>query len=111
MQLIGAKSEEEYNMLAEKKPIFKKVVAVVKKFSADEEARLEFDIHEKWRRDYASSMNYATRKGLAEGMEKKQRETAQKMKAKGYAVADIADITGLTKEEIKNLQTQVNGAQ
>ena len=30
-------------------------------------------------------------------------ETARKMKAKGYAVADIADITGLTAEEIIEL--------
>ena len=29
--------------------------------------------------------------------------TARKMKAKGYAVADIADITGLTAEEIEKL--------
>jgi predicted transposase/invertase (TIGR01784 family) len=111
MQLIGAKSEEEYNMLAEKKPIFKKVVAVVKKLSADEETRMEYDIHEKWRMDYASSMNYATRKGMEKGMEKGRAEgktetitaTARKMKTKGFSIADIADITGLTKEEIKNL--------
>lgn len=30
-------------------------------------------------------------------------ESARKMKAKGYAVADIADITGLTAEEIEKL--------
>ena len=30
-------------------------------------------------------------------------KTARKMKAKGYAVADIADITGLTAEEIERL--------
>ena len=30
-------------------------------------------------------------------------ETARKMKAKGYAVADISDITGLTAEEIDKL--------
>ena len=30
-------------------------------------------------------------------------KTAQKMKAKGYAVADITDITGLTAEEIEKL--------
>lgn len=30
-------------------------------------------------------------------------KTARKMKAKGYAIADIADITGLTAEEIEKL--------
>jgi len=37
--------------------------------------------------------------GLKEGIE----ETARKMKAKGYAVEDIAEITGLTAEEIEAL--------
>jgi predicted transposase/invertase (TIGR01784 family) len=111
MRLILAKSEEEYTMLAEKKPIFKKVVAVVKKLSADEEARLEYDKHELWRMDYAATMRNAARKGMERGLEKglekgeakSKIETAQKMKSKGFSVADIADITGLTKKEIDKL--------
>jgi len=30
-------------------------------------------------------------------------ENAKKMRAKGYPIEDIADITGLTQDEIKNL--------
>jgi predicted transposase/invertase (TIGR01784 family) len=115
MMLIRAKNEEEYTMLAEKRPVFKKVVAVVKKLSADEEARMEYDKHELWRMDYAATMRNAARKGmargLAEGMEKgmekgeakSKSETARKMKSKGFSIADIADITGLTKKEIEKL--------
>jgi len=131
MMLIRAKSEEEYDMLAEKKPVFKKVVAVVKKLSADEEARMEYDKHELWRMDYAATMRNATRKGRARGLEeglakglaeglvkgeakgraegelnglaKGKMETARTMKSKGFSIADIADITGLTKEEIEGM--------
>jgi len=115
MMLIRAKNEEDYTMLAEKKPIFKKVVAVVKKLSADEEARMEYDKHEMWRMDYAATMRNADRKGmergLAEGLErgivkgieKSKIDTAQKMKSKGFSTADIADITGLTKETIEKM--------
>jgi len=46
-------------------------------------------------------------KGMAEGMEKgadkTNRDNAQKMKAKGFAVEDIAEITGLTVEVINSL--------
>jgi predicted transposase/invertase (TIGR01784 family) len=58
-------------------------------------------------------------KGMAEGMEKgmaegrvegrveglleARMETARKMKVKGFASTDIADITGLTKKEIDRL--------
>ena len=102
-------------MLAEKKPIFKKVVAVVKKLSADEEARMEYDKHELWRMDYAATMRNAARKGMArglaegeakgraEGEAKNKIETARIMKSKGFSVADIADITGLTKKEIEKM--------
>jgi len=131
MMLIRAKSEEEYDMLAEKKPVFKKVVAVVKKLSADEEARMEYDKHELWRMDYAATMRNATRKGKARGLEEGlakglakgraegraegkvegkaegkaegKMETARMMKSKGFSIADIADITGLTKEEIEGV--------
>ena len=45
--------------------------------------------------------------GMAEGMEKgadkTNRDNAQKMKAKGFAVEDIAEITGLTVEVINSL--------
>ncbi len=34
-------------------------------------------------------------------MQQKEKETALKMKKKGYSVEDIADITGLTVEELK----------
>ena len=123
MLLIRAKDEEDYTMLAEKKPVFRKVVAVVKKLSADEEARMEYDQHELWRMDYAATMRNAARKGLArgiaeglekgkaegkaeglaEGEAKKARETAAAMKRKGYPNKEIADLTGLTKKEIENL--------
>lgn len=36
-------------------------------------------------------------------MEKKKLATARRMKAKGYSIDSIADITGLTPDEIENL--------
>ena len=39
-------------------------------------------------------------KGLAEGMEKAHYETARKMKAKGFDKKEIAELTGLTEQEI-----------
>ena len=36
-------------------------------------------------------------------VEETNRENARKMKAKGFAIEDIAEITGLTAEEIESL--------
>ena len=41
--------------------------------------------------------------GRAEGVNKTNIDNARKMKAKGYDIDDIADITGLSKEEIERL--------
>jgi len=41
--------------------------------------------------------------GIAEGEIRKNLENARKMKSKGYPADDIAEITGLTREEIENL--------
>ena len=41
--------------------------------------------------------------GRAEGAVETNRENAKKMKAKGYAIEDIIEITGLTTEEIAQL--------
>ena len=41
--------------------------------------------------------------GRAEGLAEAKLEDAQKMKSKGYPIADIAEITGLSIEEINNL--------
>ena len=43
-------------------------------------------------------------KGLAEGMEKAHYETARKMKAKGFDSKEIAELTGLTEQEIERFR-------
>ena len=61
--------------------------------------------------DYYSTMETSFNKGkveghaegLAEGMEKGKLEIARSMKTKGYAINDIADITGLSAKEIEAL--------
>ena len=45
----------------------------------------------------------ARREGLAEGSHQKAIETAKIMKNMNYPLEDIYTITGLSKEEVKNL--------
>jgi len=55
------------------------------------------------KRGMEQGMEQGMERGMEQGMEKKAREDALRMKEKGYALKDIADITGLTEEEIKKL--------
>jgi predicted transposase/invertase (TIGR01784 family) len=41
--------------------------------------------------------------GLLEGEKRKARETARKLKSRGMALQEIAELTGLSLEEVRNL--------
>ena len=95
--------------------IFQRVfdLAEIARFTPDESRIYEESL--KHYRDLNNTISSAERRGKAEGREEgrkegreegrneAKREDARKMKAKGYPVADIADITGLAVEEIERL--------
>ena len=75
------------------------------------EERAQYDYEWKIYNDYLNTFNSAEKKGhaeghaegLAEGRAEEKLENARRMKSKGYPLDDIADITGLTIEEIEKL--------
>ncbi|GHU95784.1 hypothetical protein FACS189479_09440 [Spirochaetia bacterium] len=75
--------------------------------SADKEALRAYQMREMALSDYTSGINHAKREGLREGLKegekKAQKEIARKMKSRNTPVGQIAEDTGLTAEEIKNL--------
>ena len=70
-------------------------------------SRAQYDYEWKIYNDYLNTFNSAEKKGhaegLAEGRSSEKNEIAKKMKAKGQPTDFIADITGLTIEEIEKL--------
>ena len=87
--------------------------AEIARFTPDETRIYEESL--KHYRDMRNVVNSAERRGREEGREEGRREgleegrkdakyeAAAKMKAKGFASADIAEITGLTTEEIESI--------
>lgn len=83
------------------------------KYTSEERREYAESIKNYW--DYYSTMKTAADKGRAEGraeglvegrtegIEQTKRENARKMKARGYPIADIADITGLAPEDVEKL--------
>ena len=74
-------------------------------------SRAQYDYEWKIYNDYLNTFNSAEKKGHAEGLAEgraegraeEKLENARRMKSKGYPLDDIADITGLTIEEIEKL--------
>ena len=79
--------------------------AEIARFTLDESRIYEESL--KQYRDMRNVVNSAKREGIeegrVEGRKDAKHEDARKMKAKGYPITEIADITGLSPEEIENL--------
>lgn len=75
--------------------------AEIAKFSPEE--RQDYEESVKIYRDLKNSLDTAEWKGEKKGIQKEKIDTALRMKAKGYAVEDIADITKLSIEDIEIL--------
>ena len=95
--------------------VFQRLAEVAEVNKLSKEDRLAYDHALKRYRDTYNAMTGAEQKGLAEGLakgraegraegiEENKRESALRMKVKGYPVEDIAEITGLDAETINSL--------
>ena len=111
MRFISAETGEDLDMLAEENPVMEKAVNKLLYVSADEKLRVEYEMRLKTELDYHSVMTRNFRKGVAEGEKRGEKRGAKKIALmiaknllkKNMAVDDIADATGLSKEEIENI--------
>ena len=75
--------------------------AEIARFSPEERRGYEDSV--KTYRDINNAINTAKAEARAEGKAEANTDNARKMKAKGFSAEDIADVTGLTIEEIAAL--------
>ena len=89
------------------KAIFERLAKVTNIESLTPDERYAYERDLKAYRDYKAQMDYAKEEGIEEGIEKgiekEKLRNAKAMKAKGYPVNDIADITGLPIQDIEKL--------
>ena len=95
MKFINSDDREVMNMIAEKSPQMKKAVGVLMELSADERNRMLFEEREKARRDIASMMGGAERKGRT--------YVARNLLKMDMPIDKIIEVTGLTRTEIEAL--------
>jgi predicted transposase/invertase (TIGR01784 family) len=90
-------------MLTQTNPQINKAVGVLMEISADERNRMLYESREKLRRDEASRMKGAVKIAVKGAVEGTKTEIARNALKKNMPIDDIADITGLTREEIEGL--------
>ena len=90
-----------------KDAVFQRLASIAEVAALSKEDREKYDESLRKYRDTISVMEgqfqEGREKGLVEGEVKKNLENARKMKKKGYPIDDIAEITGLSADEINSL--------
>ena len=76
---------------------------VLKILSKDEDARAQYLSREMALHDEVTRLNYATKKGMAEGERKNAVKVARSMLNDGVSVELVAKYTGLTYAEIEGI--------
>lgn len=69
MRFLGGKCEEDFKHMAEKDKYIEEAYDTLKKISADEEKRLEYEARQKVIRDHNSFMKSAEKRGLQQGIQ------------------------------------------
>lgn len=97
LTFIVNEDQEAINMIKNEK--IKKAEKELKYLNGDAKTRRLAELREKAIRDEMAAIAKAKREGVKQGII----EIAKKMKAKGFNIDEISEITGLSKEEIEKL--------
>lgn len=95
LALMDDNDKEAIQMAEKKNPTIKKARYEMDYLTGDEAVQRLQDLRDKWEMDRISSINFAK--------EEAKKDTAKKMIDKGIEIETIIEITGLTKEEIEEL--------
>ncbi len=101
---LGDQEQDEMiNELVEREDVFKMAYEEYSKISADDLVRERIEAHEKYLMDQRTRERIAHEEGIEQGVNKTKIEMVQKALEKGLSIEDIADLTGLSVEEIKQI--------
>ena len=111
MRFFGGKSREEFENMAKQDEYIEEAYDELKKLSADEKKRLEYEAWERAVLDYNSQMKSARMEGerigekLGEerGRRLAQVEIVEKMLARGMSREEIAELLGMDVEEVAKI--------
>ena len=100
LKAIGISTEE----IEEITELRREDIEALEEISADKEKVRIAELKEKYIADRESEIETAEEKGIKKGSIEKSKEIAKKLKKENMTIEKIAELTGLTKEEIEKLK-------
>jgi len=107
LRMFTAKTKEEFTMVAKTSPEIATAVGVIMELSEDERTRLLAEAREKYRRDEEARREDAYEDGKEEGERHKAIVIAKSLLLKTQSVEMVAEVTGLSLEEVKALALEL----
>ena len=104
LAFLDDEDKELVDMAVKKNKVLEQAQDEVEYLTGDAELRRLAELQEKWAWDEQFYRSIAIKEGRKEGAIESKKQIAKKLISKGMSVEEISDITGLTKEEIKNLK-------
>jgi predicted transposase/invertase (TIGR01784 family) len=100
--LEEGKGEDKVETIIKDDPVLQKLHSDYSKFTADDKMRDLYEARKKREYDELSRLQSARKEGMEEGLE----QTAWNMLVKGYEITEIAELTGLSVEELEKLSRE-----
>ena len=115
LKMFTAKTKEEFSIGAKTSAEIATAVGVIMELSEDERTRLLAEAREKYRLDeearredaYEDGEEKGRREGLQEGRREGLQEVARRLLLKAQSVEMVAEVTGLSLEEVKALALEL----
>ena len=99
MRFLGGRCEEDFRHMAEKDKYIEEAYDTLKKLSADEEKRLEYEARQKVIRDHNSFMKSAEKRGLQQGIQYTLK--ALELKKQNLSAEQIAEELQISLNDVK----------
>ena len=99
MRFLGGRCEEDFRHMAEKDKYIEEAYDTLKKLSADEEKRLEYEARQKVIRDHNSFMKSAEKRGLQQGIQYILK--ALELKKQNLSAEQIAEELQISLNDVK----------
>ncbi len=103
LKFLSSETAEEFASLAGKDNVMAKAYGKLAVLSADEEARLRAESHDKWVWDNNSRLRQSRREGRREGREEAQADIIRQMQQLQLPLELIMKATGLSEAEVDRL--------